>query len=119
MISSFTLVAMLAAVIARHSYSSNAQMMLAPMGVCFLQDSTLAMAQSFCRLASVSECNPDDEKNKEDASQFQCYMRCGTAHEQGQKLYNCTEYDMECFEGVTCILPPKRMKDEQDGYLRG
>jgi len=98
------------------SHFAHSQLMPAPMGVCFLQNSTLAMAQSFCRLASVPECVEGDGK---ESSQFQCYMRCSHPTQQDQKLYNCTEYDMECFDGVTCILPPKRMKEEEDGYLRG
>lgn len=96
------------------SHSCHSQMMPAPMGICFLKNATLDMAQSFCRLASVDECMQGDGK---DATQFQCYLKCGSSAQQEEEVYNnCTEYDMECYEGVTCILPPKRMKDEQDGY---
>lgn len=96
-------------------------MMPAPMGVCFKQDATREMAQSFCRLGHVPECSAKkDEKKNDDALQYQCYMRCATTaktQEDGLHYYNCTEYDMECYEGVTCILPPKaRVEDEEDGY---
>mmetsp|Transcript_4446 Transcript_4446/g.8185 ORF Transcript_4446/g.8185 Transcript_4446/m.8185 type:complete len:118 (-) Transcript_4446:164-517(-) len=85
-------------------------------GVCFLKNSTLRMAQSYCQLASVPECIEGDGKN---GSLFQCYLPCGDDNKDAKVRYNCTDYDLECYPGVTCILPGKsRMKytAQQDGY---
>jgi hypothetical protein len=86
-------------------------------GVCFLKNSTLRMAQSYCQLASVSECIEGDGKN---ASLLECYLPCGDDYKDAKvRYYNCTDYDLECYPGVTCILPGKsRMKytAPQDGY---
>jgi hypothetical protein len=59
------------------------------MEICFQTNSTMEIAQSFCRLASVNKCQDDQD----DALQFQCFIT-----------------------GVTCVLPPKQSYDTQNGY---
>ena len=96
-----------------HFSSAVSQMPPVPVGICYLKEKTLSLAQAFCRLPHVPECIEGDGK---DPTKFECYMRCGAMHEEGQKLFNCTEFEMECYDGVTCVLPSKRMEDEEDGY---
>jgi hypothetical protein len=84
-----------------------------PISVCYL-NTTKEIAQDFCQLAGVHDCNTVKDK---DPGQFLCYMPCGEGgNYDDEELYKCEDYDMVCHHDIICVLPPHMMdKDEEDG----